>query len=354
MIHRKVSPPAMAHDESSNSVETDDAQHDADELLSETARAKRRVDDESSSEASPAPTNGRSHDRLEETSGDDLDDSVEGLISDAVSAVESIQDDLDAGAAPSDEDAHAVDEIAEKVDHLVEEAAHAIRDGATRETVAVVEFEDDFDDDDDTSSPAPVSAPESSHSTPAAPVVDDSPQTIEALDAKIEAEAAAFEEELDELEGDFHSAEEVEALDDALPPTAKADQERVTVEIDDDVAEISLEDEDDEPVVEIAPSSRPAVDSPFADAANAPARPAAPKKAEPKQTAPVAAKPSGAKQKTKRIPWKAAAPALYRLVLTPLARPLGKLDPVVRDSIGWIGLNTLFIALCLWIYLILR
>lgn len=360
MIHRKVSAQSMAHDDPpANSVEADDVQRNVDDLLSDADRAKRRASSEESSDngAAREAMNGRSPESADGAAEDEpsatheLDGPVEDLISDAVSAVDALEDSLGPGAAPTEEDEAAVAECADEANQLVEEAAEAMRAPGASEKVAVVEFDDDFEDDE-----TPVDAATAPKQTPK-PVADDSPQTIEALDARIEAEAAAFEEELDELEGEFHSADEIETLDDAAPPSARSEDDGPAIEIDDSVAEISLDDEEE---ADAAPArERAAVDSPFADDAAPPApRPA--RNTTPSPAPSSSAKPRSASEtkpaskRSKREAMMSIAPLAHRFVLKPLARPLAKLDPTVRDTIGWVGLNTLFIALCLWIFLMIR
>ncbi len=372
MIQQKVPAFSMTKDDSpTNSVETDDVQHDVDELLSDADRADRGIQSDESEDQNEAPANGatngaanghtRESDAETNSAEDDLAAPVDELIDDAVGAVEALNDSIDSDDEPTAEDEAAVATMADDVDELVEEAARAARPSDARETVAVVEFDDDdFDDDDSIEASASVESP--AKSTPevtysAQATVEEAPQSIEALDARIEAEAAAFEEELDELEGDFHSADEIEALDDALPPSITETDEAPAIDMRDCVAEISLDDDDeDEVVAKTSANVKPAVvDSPFADddAPPAPSRPPKPKP-QPAKAATKTAPPKTKVKKSKTAALASVWPVTHRFILKPLARPLSKLDPVVRDSVGWVGLNTLFIAVCLWIFLMLR
>ncbi|MFG0275395.1 MAG: hypothetical protein ACF8QF_10095 [Phycisphaerales bacterium] len=46
--------------------------------------------------------------------------------------------------------------------------------------------------------------------------------------------------------------------------------------------------------------------------------------------------------------------SLIEPALRVLAAPLARLTPMQRDTIGWVALNTLFLAACVWVFVLLR
>ena len=387
MIHQRFRRDVMAHDDApDNPVKTEDAHDEAAASSTAPNESESRIQFDESDAQEQASTS--DHDATK--SADDLSSQVDDLITDAIDAVESLDDSVKTGG-PTPADEAAVAKLADEVERLVDDASDAAGEESELDSVAFIEIdEDELDEppaprgeaptgsvqdveqvtieaEDDAPSEAssePTAEPvvETPVETPSPEVVAEAPKSIEALDATIEAEAEAFEDELDELEGEFHSADAIDALDDAPPPTV--------IEIDEADAEISLDLQDEPaPVEEPTPAAAaaPEIDSPFAG--DAPAPSPQPRSTAPKPSSGDSAKPSSkseskGKSKTKAksksaqesgvAVAKKSAVATHRFVLMPLARPLSRLEPVVRDSIGWVGLNTLFIALCLWIFLMLR
>jgi hypothetical protein len=146
-------------------------------------------------------------------------------------------------------------------------------------------------------------------------------ETIESLDSAIASEADSVEDELDDLGGEFSSIDDIAESEPA--PTEHASKT---------------------PVAAKSTASNAVADDGEDDA---------------KATGST----SPLKQLIARV--RSLAPNLKELdenpitqrlllVLTPMARPLTKLDPKMRDTVGWVALNTLFIAICLWLFLILR
>ncbi|MFZ2873681.1 MAG: hypothetical protein WAZ94_04280 [Phycisphaerales bacterium] len=105
----------------------------------------------------------------------------------------------------------------------------------------------------------------------------------------------------------------------------------------------------------VAPSSHSATSSPSPAAAAPPApAPAAAATPAAPAPAPAAAPPPAA---STPAPAPAGPPLSQRLsaalarVLTPLSAPLASKPKAVRDSLGWVAANTVFLGGCLWVYI---
>lgn len=146
----------------------------------------------------------------------------------------------------------------------------------------------------------PPEAPDASP-TPEEPPAPE-PQSIDELD---EALAHAADEELD---GDIHAPEEAPPA-----PTPAA-------------------------VIEPQTSQQPEPAPPPAQQAS----PAPEPEPEPAQDAAAPTLPPS--------PWRRWGAAILRL----LALPLSRLTPTQRDTIGWVAMYTLFLAMCVWVYALLR
>lgn len=151
----------------------------------------------------------------------------------------------------------------------------------------------------------PVAAPEA-HAEPAPS------GSIDELDAEL---AAAADEELD---GDFSTMDDLEG--EAVSPESIATAPEAQPE--------------PEPVSEPDPE-------PVAARAPAPVEPAHSPEPAPAEEAPAP------EPKPARRSW--VAP-----VLRVLAAPLSRLTPMQRDTLGWVALNTLFLAACVWVFVLLR
>lgn len=324
----------------------------------------------------------------------DLGAQVDEMINDAVGAAGAVQESLDHDVEASDEDDAALQDIAEQAESLATEASNAARqdetesdaaatatesveaieadvaaaeesasaeaEAETDEAVAVATAEprihvEDFDGSNAADDPVD-EAEDAAQSEAVVAERDDArgadPAAIQTLDATIEAEAAALEEELDELEGDYESADQVQAAEAPNSRAAakgKQSDAALDGEFADETGAAAGGARTREPV-----SASAEIDSPFARRGESAAK-AEPKKAV-RHTAPST---NGAKSGGNRSPRKKASPPplrerAVRLVLAPMSRPLAALDPSLRDTIGWVGVNTLFIALCLWLFLLLK
>jgi len=280
-------------------------------------------DDDAPADPTPAPS----------AAGDPVGAQVDELIAEAIGAVETLDVQLDA-TTPNGEQAAAVEGAADTIDELVIEttrtAAGAPADAPDAEPAAGTN---------------PVSQDESAGVAQDAGATDDPTETLASVDAQIESEAQSLSTELEDFDGEFESPEDI--ADEAIGATAAQPEQPVA-----------------------PPEPAPAiVDSPFATA-SAPAPPTGPETA----GAPVspaatpAAEPPAAEDTSVGADHRLAALGRYtdrfvtperidvirRRVLEPLGRPLRRLDPALRDTIGWVGVNTLFIALCLWLFLLLH
>ena len=285
---------------------------------------------------------------------EDLTEQVDELIADAVEAVDALEETIESVAEADEASESAVAQVADEVDELLSDVENAIPE-ATEPAAEVAEASPD----------EPISAAveidtaavNETKVEPEQPSV--SGGAINALDAQLESEADDLDLDLDDFEGDFETADEVEsatteenneigAIDEAAdaPAPAPAAVGAAMIEIDSPFA-----DEDPAPAPGIIPTPEPEPTS--APTAEAPATD--------DQIAPQAAT-KGLKSKVLAfvpvVQGVVLNPTLRshltRFVLTPLAKPLAKLDPKIRDTVGWVGVNTVFIAVCLWLFLILR
>ncbi len=281
---------------------------------------------------------------------------VDDLIDDALSAVEAIGVQAsDEATPPGESDEAAVAELAAEVERLTAEAASLI-ESVEVESAESVESEEAHEaaepavehviEQDVAESPSahkPIEAGEGAG-------------VMASLDAAIESEAEALEDDLDALEGDFETPDEVARGADHSAETLEEDTEY----FDDEpinpatvVIESALGAEaDDDPDHEESRTSAPA-----AAAATA----ASSRETKSSNAAPAAAQSVASDDA--RPAWRVALDRLtsaetrdmiVRRVLRPLAAPLLRVPPATRDTIGWIGVNTVFIAVCLWLYLTLR
>lgn len=364
----------MSDFDSSSSIELNDLLRSVDSLVSQLDRCgaeianrfQSRLDDETlASVVAPSEEPAQ------------LADQVDELISDAIDAVDSLQDDIGEATEVADNDEQAVDDLASQVDELIadaeevavvvetedvveteglaetqEEAGATVEDSAPSAADEVVdEVENQTDEAPITAAQTPVDEDsvvdevsvdedevnaadedsvdatfDASTDVIEEPVSETPPpvqnETIESLDSAIESEAGAVEDELDELDGEFASIDEIEELD--SPPADPASKA---------------------PAADALPASKATADADVEDAAEE-----------------VSGSGSRLHQLIARVRTLAMSvthrdgPVAQRLliVLTPLARPLTKLDPKMRDTVGWVALNTLFIAICLWLFVVLR
>lgn len=341
-------------------IDLSDLKREASALLADFERAERDIEARAAERAgapkpAPAGETAMTDAMIDGDYGDGADDEpaaesvapdpvgeqVDALIEDAVSAVEALDEQISGGDAP-DAAEGAVETAAHAVDALVEETTRA----ATGAGPVPPDAEDE---------PVPA-APDQAETSEAAVASDDSrteasadraepdePASLEALDATIESEADDLAADLDDLEGEFESPEEI------------ADAERAQAE-------------PSAPVEAKPVEAAPAVDSPFANAPAptppAPAEPAAEARPAGPAPEPAASDEPPARSLLARLtalPRRAAGLAtperletLRARVLEPLSAPLRRLSPQTRDLIGWVGVNTLFIALCLWLFLLVR
>lgn len=174
--------------------------------------------------------------------------------------------------------------------------------------------------------------------------------SIDELDARL---ATAADDEMD-FEGEFESTAVIDEPDpiDELEPIVQAaapevgDQQAETDEVEGDFeapAEQATVDSVDEVEGDFEP---PAQESPStaSSAAGAPSATDEP----PAESAPVS---TGEKTRSVDVAGVASGVALgaAKMVSIPLARA----SRAQRDTIGWVALNTIFLAMCVWLYVLL-
>jgi len=162
---------------------------------------------------------------------------------------------------------------------------------------------------------------------------------IENLDDALaeEADRLAEDESDDEVEGSFEPPSVVEQA--AAPPIEEPAKETGEAPQDAAPPEPKGEPEPAPPIVEVGD----AVASP--QSASTPTNKPAPKSAD-KQESEDSDEPAAGRA--------AAVAALLTRSVDALARPFDRLSPKTRDTIGWIALNTAFLAVCVWLYVVLR
>ncbi|MEC9374465.1 MAG: hypothetical protein VYC34_11505, partial [Planctomycetota bacterium] len=305
---------------------------------------------------------------VEEQGDDDLEREVDRLIAEAEAAARG----GDVDAIETEPDAAAVGDSTPFEDVAAEETA-AVE--AVEDEVGAEEVTDVADADD-----AVEAAAEGEIVTAAEGVTnEEAPDAAIALDAAAdEASAAAIEHE---------EAEAIEAAEGTPTASIKVVDEQIAAEADDAAATVGPAgiDEDGEistpeaPAAANAPAVKPSeaetkkkdgagnvVDQAGAAAtakdgkkkevvveasgaaAAAPATPATQSVVQDDADGADAESDSGARSKVER------AIAVAYAALVAVNAPLKLLPESVRDTVGWIALNTVFIAFCVWIYLLLR
>ncbi|MFG0256330.1 MAG: hypothetical protein ACF8GE_00330 [Phycisphaerales bacterium JB043] len=160
-------------------------------------------------------------------------------------------------------------------------------------------------------------------------------ESIEALDQRLANDAQQ------ELEGDFETVDgEFESFD-FSPETSDAAEPAAP-------AEASTEP----PVVE--------EDAPTSETPDAPEEPGAHETHEEvtDEQSDVSERPAVRLSEMLSHPVIERAGGALRRASTPVAdvlsMPLRRVEPRIRDTVGWVAINTLFIALCVWLFLLLR
>ncbi|MHC4975519.1 MAG: hypothetical protein ACYTF7_02800 [Planctomycetota bacterium] len=193
-------------------------------------------------------------------------------------------------------------------------------------------------------------------------MMEDVSGVIEEFDASAaasEGEAASDAPEIgaDELTDEVLGVceESIEALDQKLSEDADSELEGDFETLDGDFESFDVSGQ-------TSPAPSPGVVSAPAPEASsvAPVAPEAP--SEPEETVAPSVPAGGASVVPRRS--LLAHPAVARLfgvgrrVAEPagdvMSLPLRRLSPSVRDTIGWVAINTLFIAACVWLFLLLR
>jgi hypothetical protein len=406
----------MSDFDSSSSIELDDLLRSVDSLVAQLDRTgaeiadrfQSRLDDETLSSVAPPS---------EEPA--QLGEQVDELISDAIDAVESLDEEIEESPDVTDQDEQAVDELAAQVDELIADAEEVagVEDEASADAidsaVPEVEVEVEVEIEIEVEDVVEQGADEVVIQTDEAPVIaddasiDESPVEEAAVEDDImKATFDAATDVIDEQVVVDDSPTEETAVDEAGADDSATDDD--TVDATFDTASDVIEEEAPEPASAATPLPLPnetieSLDSAIASEADsvedeldelagdfssiddiAESEPApAPAPVEHASKTPVAAKSAASKavendgeDDTKstgstsplkqliarvrslapKMKGKDENPLAQSLlhVLTPMARPLMKLDPKMRDTVGWVALNTLFIAICLWLFLILR
>jgi len=282
-------------------VEIDDLQTQVDALLAEIEATRNAVDE-----------------RLAPDDDDNDTLAPDALVTDLgasrkTSPAESPHDDAPA-AAPEPDDATAPESATDpaldaEVDALVDQATADAQDPPPEDSQP--EPEPDPVPEPADAAPEPAEAPDE------AP--DPEPEPVDAAEPAAEQPPAPAANPAPKSE----KPQTIEDLDEALASEAEEAASQSSDQLLDD----------DTPIVEL-PST--------------PAPP--PSKPEPEPAAEPAVAPTEIESKSRKP--RVAAVGLFALEL--LAAPLRRVSPTIRDTVGWIGLNSLFIAACLWIYLLLR
>jgi hypothetical protein len=262
-----------------------------------------------------------------------------------------LEADFDAADAPSALDAHVGEDTDAETEAPGNESGEESIAAQIDEELARAFGEED----DDAPSPEPASEVVEEEAPPAQPEPAADAETHVDEDPTDEPEVeASTDEPLDEDEGhapEDESPADAAATEEAVHAVAEAIDRLLDEEVGDDAQDAPSEpvDEvtDDEPIDEdeaepeaAAPEKAPPAPSP------PPAKKAAPKAQKPKPDAEPAPEPK---------PARAFSPMGVLVGALVLAnKPFASIPAGLRDTLGLAGLVTLFNAMCLWVFLLLR
>lgn len=377
----------MGNHSSSSSTDLRDLQQSVGALLTEIGQASEKVVEDyeaqtnADTESSPNPEHTSAQDAAPTKpasappiaaappADEDMAEQVDELIAEAVQAVESLDETVEAAVDVDEASESAVAQAADDVEELLSEVqgvvpemvaptGEAPADGAAGADVTV------SDQEAKESQPTP-EAIDAGENSPVGEVVTPEKTkknsgAISALDAQLEAEASDFDVEVDveiddfdDLDGDFETVDEVEMISPGGAFAAEA-----------------IGPKNDKATAAVTGSSVIEIDSPFADEAPGSTPASEPQASVVSTSAPTSAEDQshssevagGSANRALALVFSlkgvvlnpATHQRLERLVLAPLAKPMARLDPKLRDTMGWVGVNTVFIAVCLWLFLILR
>ncbi|TVQ33153.1 MAG: hypothetical protein EA376_03610 [Phycisphaeraceae bacterium] len=296
---RKADAPAPGS-EAATDAATQDAGETSEATEPDTAAPADEAEVEPEAEASDA--------------GDTKDGGEETVEAEAVAEAA----DTAATEAAGEKTGAADDDIDAGVEQLIAEATEA----ATSDITADDDESDDAADESGEGWVAQDEVAEAATEQAAAPA----PANIADVDEQLAREAAGAVDE-DEIEGEFLTPDEVEdRLPEAPAEVAAAD------------AAASASD--------AKPKAPPKESAAPADASAAAVAAAA--KADPGPS------PGDAKQDASRRNLLAQPVSLAQTALVIINKPFARLPRAMRDTIGWIAINTIFIAICVWVYLMLR
>jgi hypothetical protein len=258
-----------------------------------------------------------------------------------------------------------VDQLVSEIDQTIQEIEHSKVDPDAESPTSNEVLASDAAIEDSGQSVQAAPKPE------AEPIVSEDDTEMETQVEQMIDEAASSEEEPesdDISDSDLGVTQEsIEALDQKLAQNAEAEiaGDFETLDGEFETFEVPAEES---PAVDVVEDSPPAASADKVEASPEPAAPAAQAPGNIEDTAvptpEIASASVGSRSLLDRVRGLAGQPAARRAtqvvrlagrpVVDVMSIPMRKVEPRIRDTVGWIAINTAFIAVCVWLFLLLR